>query len=125
MVTSNVGEAEPLLMEVQAAKLLSLSPRTLQIDILNLAQLAGSGPGELGENAREHPSDPQTSPRNLLMMPALAIPPPGRAHESRKLRHILACLRHCFFQFHQSAALGWGSLQWGMQAQGRPSMVLL
>ena len=30
MVISNVGEAEPLLMEVQAAKLLNLSPRTLQ-----------------------------------------------------------------------------------------------
>jgi Helix-turn-helix domain len=30
MVILNVGEAEPLLMEVQAAKLLNLSPRTLQ-----------------------------------------------------------------------------------------------
>jgi hypothetical protein len=39
MVTSNVGEAEPLLMEVQAAKLLNLSPRTLQN-----WRITGSGP---------------------------------------------------------------------------------
>lgn len=30
MVNSNIGEAEPLLMEVQAAKILNVSPRTLQ-----------------------------------------------------------------------------------------------
>lgn len=30
MITSNYGAAEPLLMEVQAAKLLNLSSRTLQ-----------------------------------------------------------------------------------------------
>ena len=30
MVTYNVGETEPLLMEIQAARLLNLSPRTLQ-----------------------------------------------------------------------------------------------
>jgi hypothetical protein len=39
MVTSNVGEAESLLMEVQAAKLLNLSPRTLQN-----WRITGSGP---------------------------------------------------------------------------------
>jgi Helix-turn-helix domain len=30
MVTHNINETEPLLMEVQAARLLNLSPRTLQ-----------------------------------------------------------------------------------------------
>jgi hypothetical protein len=30
MVTHNISETEPLLMEVQAARLLNLSPRTLQ-----------------------------------------------------------------------------------------------